>query len=516
MEPYVEQTRLGRGGPGRLTIGESEPLYEPAEAAIAQLEAAIDAEQDRAVADAQAALPRIAAVVVPIGLAMTGLLAILGFWLTRTISGPLVRLDRTAQQLIAGQEVTFHAEHDDEIGELATVLEQLRLDAQGRYTTARHDAERAATFNRLAELTSVADDDESLVNAAMVTLRRLVATDRGDVQLVNSSENRLTIAAAWGADSPVAGERVEVASIDRCPGIRRAMAYVVANAADEMAVSCPAHRVAQGSVACVPMTALGKTVGVLHLERAAVGGFDAEDIQVAARVAEHVALAIANGRLMRTMEGLAMTDPLTGLRNARFFDPYLEQQLAAAERDDESVTVVMIDLDHFKQFNDDYGHPAGDEALRVFSRVVRSLVRESDVVSRYGGEEFVLAFRNCHLEDGEAKAEEIRVAIEQTVIEIGPGRYARITASFGVASTEGRIVDRKSLVSLADAALYRAKELGRNRVEVAPSGEPELSAAARRRRGRVTSTLGAAEPTNLRGVRRRRSKAGAPPAEASA
>jgi diguanylate cyclase (GGDEF)-like protein len=254
------------------------------------------------------------------------------------------------------------------------------------------------------------------------------------------------------------------------------------------------------------MTALGKSIGVIHLERSRPGGFSAQDIELAARVAEQIALAVANGRLMRTMEGMAMTDQLTGLRNARFFDPYLEHALAAAERERESIAVVMIDLDHFKRFNDDYGHPAGDEALRVFSRVVRSLVRESDVVSRYGGEEFVVAFPACGLADGQLKAEHLRQAIEQAVIEIGPGRYARITASFGVASTEGRAVDRKSLVALADAALYRAKEQGRNRVETAPTGESELSAAAARRSGHLTdgNVAPAAEPPRLPAARRRR------------
>jgi diguanylate cyclase (GGDEF)-like protein len=498
MEPYVEQARTGRGGPNRLSLDESEPLYAPAEAAIGDLEGLIQSEQALAVGEAHDAVPRLATIVIPIGLAMTILLALVGLWLARTISGPLVRLDRTAQQLVAGGEVTFGPERDDEIGQLAVVLERLRLDASGRYDSARREAERAATFNRLAELTSFADDDEGLVNAAVVTLRRLIPTTRGDVLLVNSSESRLIVGAAWGDAPPEVGSPVPVSSVDRCPGIRRAMAYVVSDAGDEMAVSCPAHRVASGSVACVPLTALGKTIGVVHLERAEGGGFGSDDVEVAARVAEHVALAIANARLMRTMEGLAMTDQLTGLRNARFFDPYLEQELAVAERDRTSLSVVMIDLDHFKQFNDEHGHPAGDEALRVFSRVVRSLVRDSDVISRYGGEEFILAFRHATLAEAEAKAESIREAIAQTVIEIGPGRYARMTASFGVASTEGRTVDRKSLVSLADAALYRAKELGRNRVESAPTGEADLEAAANRRRGRDAR---ATEPTALPSAR---------------
>jgi diguanylate cyclase (GGDEF)-like protein len=228
-------------------------------------------------------------------------------------------------------------------------------------------------------------------------------------------------------------------------------------------------------------------VGVIHLEQSEAGAFTPDMMQLVARVAESVGLAMANARLMRTMEGQAMSDALTGLRNARFFDPYLEQELEAAQRDRQPTSVIMLDLDHFKTFNDTYGHPAGDEALRTFARVVGSVVRSSDVAARYGGEEFIVALRHSSLEDARQIGEKIRLAVEQMVVELGPGRYGRITASLGVASTEGHVQDMKSLVALADAALYRAKESGRNRVEVAPAVDDVtvLAEASRRRRGRV-------------------------------
>ena len=125
----------------------------------------------------------------------------------------------------------------------------------------------------------------------------------------------------------------------------------------------------------------------------------------------------------------------------------------------------MIDIDHFKPFNDTYGHPAGDEALRAFARVIGGSNCASDVVARYGDEEFIVALRHAAIEDAQSIAENLRASVEQMVVELGPGRYARITASFGVASTGPHIQDQKSLVGLADAPLYRAKEAGRNWVE---------------------------------------------------
>jgi len=139
------------------------------------------------------------------------------------------------------------------------------------------------------------------------------------------------------------------------------------------------------------------------------------------------------------------------------------------------MAVIMIDVDNFKHFNDTHGHGAGDEALKAFAGAVLSVTRDSDTVARYGGEEFVVAARHADLEGGLVLAERMRLAIERSPVELGPGRFAPFTASFGVASTEAHDVDRRSLMNAADVALYRAKESGRNRVEAATAstdGQP--------------------------------------------
>jgi diguanylate cyclase (GGDEF)-like protein len=484
-EPYLRSVGSGGTVSDAIAVQASEELFLPAEEALVELDTALGVLRARTAEEVGAAIPDLAMLIVPFGAAMTLLLALIGAWLTRTISGPLVRLNRTAEAVVAGEPVSFHAERDDEVGALADILERLRSDVEIRYEAARRNGEYAATFNQLAELTSFASDEQELVQAAVHALRRLVPADRGDILLANPSQNRLTVAVAWGDGAAEPGSLVQVDRFDRCPGIRRSSAFVANDVAEDMAVRCPAHPAVAGSVACVPMSALGKMVGVIHLEQAKPGAFTPEMMQLVARVAESVGLAMANARLMQTMEGQAMTDALTGLRNARFFDPYLEQELDNARRDQTSTSVIMLDLDHFKAFNDTYGHPAGDEALRSFARVLNSSIRESDVAARYGGEEFVVALRHANLDDGRMIAEKVRLAIEQMVVELGPGRYGRITASLGVASTEAGPQDMKSLVALADAALYRAKESGRNRVETAPAVTDVtlLSQAGRRRRG---------------------------------
>jgi diguanylate cyclase (GGDEF)-like protein len=266
---------------------------------------------------------------------------------------------------------------------------------------------------------------------------------------------------------------VDVDRPNLCPGIRRAAAYVATDVTDPMVLSCPAHPAASGSVLCLPLLATGQTIGVVHLERAEAHAFDAESQRIGIRVAEQAALALANARLLQTMESLAMTDPLTRLRNNRFFDPLLERQLALADRDHRPLSLLMIDLDHFKKFNDTYGHPAGDEALMAFAATITGAVRESDTVARYGGEEFVVCLPNTDLDAAIAVAESLRSAVEQLIIEISPGRYARVTATIGVASTMASGHNRMVLMRAVDQALYRGKQAGRNRVQ-APDGRDSL------------------------------------------
>lgn len=467
LGPFLESVEREPTIDYAAAIESNETYFVPVEDAMTALEGILENRRTETIATVNAAAPSLAAVLIPIGIGSAVVLILLGYWLSRTISRPLQQLDSTAQALVAGEEVTFVAERDDEIGSLATVLEQLRLDARQRYGSAVSEAEQAATFNRLADLTSFARDESELVGIAVRTFARITPSERGDILLVNNSTNRLVVSAAWGDDPPEIGTLADVDRIDRCPGIRRATAFVANDLSDSMTVHCPVHPADRGSVLCLPMQALGNTVGVVHLESPVVNAYGGEVLGLAARVAEQVGLAIANSRLIKTMESLAMTDPLTGLRNARFFDSHLEQELAVGEREKSPVGLIMLDVDHFKNFNDDFGHPAGDEALRTLARVVRSTIRTSDVVARYGGEEFMVALRRANLEEAVEVAEKLRAAIEQSIVELGPGRYGRITASFGVVSTDVHHLDQKGLLALVDSALYAAKEAGRNRVVAA-------------------------------------------------
>jgi diguanylate cyclase (GGDEF)-like protein len=390
----------------------------------------------------------------------------------------------------AGRPVQFVSERPDEIGNLANVLEQLRLDIEARLLDTRSEADQSATFNKLSALIASASTETELVDAALRAIQVLTTVANGDLQLIHPSQHRLVVAGAWGNGSPAPGTLVEVDRVDRCPGIRRASIHVVPDVMDALALRCDAHPTTSGAVACIPLTALGRVLGVIHIESDVLGD---DTVRVVGRVAEQIAVALDNARLVSTLEDVAMTDSLTGLKNIRFFDPYLEQQLAIAERERKPVAVLMLDIDHFKVFNDTHGHPAGDAALRAFAGAVQHAVRASDLVARYGGEEFIVALPNTDLAGGRVLAEKVRAAVASLSVEFGPGRRGQITVSIGVAATDAHGLDRQQLVKLADTALYRAKDAGRNRVEVAPATAPvtDLAAARRRRPGGVGPTRAA-------------------------
>jgi diguanylate cyclase (GGDEF)-like protein len=157
-------------------------------------------------------------------------------------------------------------------------------------------------------------------------------------------------------------------------------------------------------------------------------------------------------------------DPLTGLFNRRHFDAALKRELARARRKEVPVSLVLVDIDHFKRVNDEYGHAVGDAVLRTIAQQLRLGIREGDIACRYGGEEMVLLLPECTAIDAGVRAEAIRIAlggIKPNAEGEGP---ERITASFGVAAYPVHAQDAEALFWAADKALYRAKEHGRDRV----------------------------------------------------
>jgi diguanylate cyclase (GGDEF)-like protein len=194
--------------------------------------------------------------------------------------------------------------------------------------------------------------------------------------------------------------------------------------------------------------------------------------------AQNVALRALSDRLA----ALSTTDPLTGVPNRRALDDHLADEMARARRYGTPLAVVMLDLDHFKQLNDHYGHAAGDHVLRHVARVLEGEKRRGDTIARYGGEEFVAILSHADGTAAQSWAERVRARLNATALDIA-GEIVNVTASFGVAAAAGEAVpDGATMLEEADRALYEAKERGRNRVVVHPTAPAAGSNDGRARR----------------------------------
>jgi diguanylate cyclase (GGDEF)-like protein len=195
--------------------------------------------------------------------------------------------------------------------------------------------------------------------------------------------------------------------------------------------------------------------------------FSDEDRMTAVSLASHAVVALDNARLHRIVERQALIDGLTGLANRRQCEETLADELARLERFGGSLSVVVADLDWFKDVNDRYGHPAGDQVLREFALLLQETVRDVDLAARWGGEEFLLILPGTDLAGGAQVAERIRVALGRRIVLAAGGTPIPVTASFGVAATPPARTGSE-LFAAADAALYEAKRAGKNRVGTAP------------------------------------------------
>lgn len=221
-----------------------------------------------------------------------------------------------------------------------------------------------------------------------------------------------------------------------------------------------------GSFLCCPIKKQDRIIGLFNVLRPRIDGFKEGDIRIATSLASYAALAIANAQLHGRVADLSMTDELTQLSNRRLFHQRFELELDRSERYASPFGVLMIDIDHFKRFNDTFGHAKGDEALRKVAESLKKGLRRIDLVARFGGEEFVALLPREDKASARAVAEKLRKAASELVVE-GCGS---LSISVGVAAfpEDGR--DEATLLEASDRALFAAKGAGRNRVVVYEPG----------------------------------------------
>ncbi len=242
--------------------------------------------------------------------------------------------------------------------------------------------------------------------------------------------------------------------------------YVPDLATDERRVVVGALDGRTGSVLVVPVVYQRRLLGLLHFRSPEKDAFSEEDRNLFEAVANQAALALANAQLFDKAVELSLTDPLTGIPNRRSLQQRLEQEWAAARRYDRPLSLVMLDVDYFKNYNDQHGHLQGDEVLRRISQILVANVRRSDAIGRFGGEEFLVLLPEANKEQALGVAQKLRRSVEQADF---PGGYlqplGRITISCGVATAREDAETLGELVEAADEAMLVAKKAGKNQVQ---------------------------------------------------
>jgi diguanylate cyclase (GGDEF)-like protein len=341
---------------------------------------------------------------------------------------------------------------------------QLR-DQAGQLTeavalTTRHNRELKA----IAELLRAVDAVASVPDAAPViarTLQKLLPGVSGTLFLLRDDDDHmLDRHAQWGTPSAQPQET----DIESCWALRHGARYRTAGHGEP---ACAHYRKPADETAgrlCIPLVTHDDLVGMLHLEGLAPGPEQETQERLAVTVAEQLALALGSARLRESLRRQSVLDPLTGLFNRRHFDAALKRELARARRRNVPVSLVLVDVDHFKRVNDEHGHAVGDAVLRTIAQQLRLGIREGDIACRYGGEEMVLVLPECTAADAGKRAEALRAALAAITPNPEGEGPERVTASFGVAAYPVHAQDAEGLFWAADKALFRAKQYGRNRV----------------------------------------------------
>jgi two-component system cell cycle response regulator len=220
------------------------------------------------------------------------------------------------------------------------------------------------------------------------------------------------------------------------------------------------------SLIILPLVVRDTAIGTIALAATRRDAFGSNVRPTLTVLANQLAVALSNAASVKRLEELATTDGLTGCFNKRYFNEQLRAKLHAAERFERKLSLVMADIDHFKAVNDTYGHAVGDAVIRELGAILMRLKRETDVVARFGGEEFCVLCEETGTEGALLLAERLREELAATVFETELGKL-QVTCSLGVATYPEHAKTRESLFEGADRALYRAKHAGRNRVEAA-------------------------------------------------
>ena len=332
----------------------------------------------------------------------------------------------------------------------------------------KEQTQDAAKLAELVDILQSCQNSEEAFEIIGNVLQGILHSPGGALFITSPSRDVVEMVSSWG---DILGTE-KVFHPDDCWALRRGKLHRVKDSGSPLRCT-HISRSLSGEYLCVPLAAQGETLGVLYVENLSEAAGSAPEFRLdrgkalerqAAAVGERISLALANLRLREVLRGQSIRDPLTGLFNRRFMEESLERELRRAVRGKLPVAVLMMDIDHFKRFNDTFGHQAGDALLRALGNLLKETTRGQDVVCRYGGEEFTFVLTGAPLDAARQRAESLLEEIKHLNVRHGGQLLGAITLSIGIAMFPDNGDSVEHLLKAADVALYRAKEEGRDRI----------------------------------------------------
>ena len=393
--------------------------------------------------------------------------AVIGWWLARVTTRPLVELSDAAARVAAGDlDTRIDVRSRDEIGRLAAAFNEMTTELRsyvGELEASRDQLR--VNLARLGDTLSSTHDLGRILGVILDTAMASVRASAGAAYVIQPGRDELLLRAGRGLDGRGASSRIPFGE-----GVTGAVAATGearrGQVGDEGLVLASTEPSAAQLIS-VPLRAGGGVLGVLNLyDRADGAAFENSDLDTIRTFAGQAAVALDNVLLHQEAQRLSVTDALTGLGNYRSFQMTLGREIERATRFERSLALLMLDLDLFKEINDVHGHQVGNAVLIEVAERLRAEVREVDAVARYGGEEFAVVLPESEPDGAGHTAERICAAMRDRPFRVGD-RDLRVTVSIGVAVFPQNADGPASLIRAADEALYAAKNAGRDQWRMA-------------------------------------------------
>ncbi len=351
-------------------------------------------------------------------------------------------------------------------------LEKSNLQLKALVQEAEERSSAMALLNAMSEMLQTCQTSEEAFSAINHFVPKFFPNDAGALYILDETENLLTPATAWGQPPPAE----ELFPLQDCWASRSGRTHQVTDGS-----ALPCRHIPKNLTVpylCVPLVAQNVSFGILHIRFLGDAGGERKAVDLAHKqrlavtIAENLAQCLANMKLRETLQNQAIHDPLTGLYNRSYLEEIIEREIHHTRRLKAPLGVVMMDLDHFKSFNERFSHAAGDALLSALSQVITAGMRPEDIACRYGGEEFLLVLPGASVKTSRERAENLRREVAALQVNYQGSSLKSTTISLGVAIFPDHGHTAGEVIRAADHALCQAKRAGRDRVEIAASNPP--------------------------------------------